>query len=66
VDRWKRLGFRSRAWERALNLTKIKRLIELRNQIMHRAETRELEKSECVELARAARTLILHGASLMS
>jgi len=61
LERWRQLGFRSKAWERSMDRKAIKSLFECRNRIMHRGSTQELTRAECERYARAARPFVLHG-----
>jgi hypothetical protein len=60
IDRWKRLGLWTPKWKQSVDLPKMKRVFELRNDVMHEGYT-EMNKDECGSLAGAARLFIVHA-----
>jgi hypothetical protein len=65
IDRWKHLGFDTRSWRRAVDLPALKHLFELRNRLMHKADS-ILDQTECAKLARNVCSLVVHGSGYVA
>ena len=61
IDDWKSLGFWDAQWEQATDIPKLRRLFELRNDVVHRAK-HSLDEPECRALVTAVRAFVLHAA----
>ena len=61
LEKWPQLGLWSARWQNATDLTKLKRLFELRNDVAHGVRAQTLRKSECREVASAVRNFVIQG-----
>ena len=66
VDQWPHLGFANKGWRSAMDSVRIKELFKLRNDLAHRGDMEGLKESQCREIAKAARSLVLHADSELS
>jgi hypothetical protein len=61
-DQWKDLGFWTSGWQRSTDLQRLKRLFQLRNAVVHRADT-AVDAAECRAIATAVRNFVVHASS---
>jgi hypothetical protein len=62
LDQWEDLGYWSPAWQAATDLTHLKRLFTLRNDVIHKAVV-PTDKAECTRVGKAALQFILQASS---